>query len=609
MSPIATGKDFNYYNNIAVNNASFPVSPQVQISFRGSQILRFDLVSGASVEYSFNGSTVHGTMTASTNTTSLNFNIRNDKFIWFRAASSATVRVEAYGATGEESQSQKATTPLSFATPALLQAFDATSASPFTRVGCGVVNDEYQFITAPGAALLASVDGINVIAASAPVGAVWTRTFVRNFSAQYETAWYLDATTGNDQNDGISSLTPLKTMRELSNRLRGAYIAQNVVINLAAGNYGERPVLFDVEIAQGFYISMVGTTTTTSDTVAVILPTVSGTAATNASAQRGTLTATSYNFQTANDRQRLRITAGTAANIGGIGYITKVVTPGVGGVVNTTRWGRLSNPLTSTTVSNLTIAVNDTYVVETLDSQIGYLDVRVRGNGKFVIQNCLIRSTLTSTVTHRAFCDNGNINGFMTYGCIFQSSGTTLFQGGQWTMALCSISADTGVIAYSGVSFLAARMCVHTGTAATPAFEVRVQNGTTLQNSEGGCFDGGKLVIYTNGVFDQIGQTNNDVQFVDGSGTNAINVATAGTYWAHSATNLVWGLNNTYSSFAVLIEQAGLFAYNAKPSIPGGTSDYSVGGVTGAWASLPIIVTTAAAGTSASAGAGSMMVS
>lgn len=497
---------------------------------------------------------------------------------------------------------------LAFGTPALLAAFDATSVAGFVKVGCGVVNDEYQLVLSPSAALLAAVDGVSVIAAAAPVGAVWCRLFVRNLPAQYETTWFLDAAAGNDANAGTTVGAPLRTMRELSNRLRGARLTANVVVTLATGNYGADPVQFDLEIDTGVSLSMVGNVSSTTDAVAAILPTVSGTAATNAGAQRGTLTSTAFDFQAANDRQRLRITAGTAANIGGIAYVTRVVTPGVGGVVNTTRWGRLTNPLTSTVVTNLTIVVGDTYAVDTLNSQVGVLDVSVRGNGKFVLRDCLIRPSTASSVAHRAACDNGNLNGVQTYGCIFSAASATLFYDGQWTAALCSFSSDVGSMAFSGLTQLMLRMCVFTGTSAVPSFNMFVASESTIQSNEGCCFDGGQLILSTGAMFDQIGQTNNDAQFVDGTGSHAMNLAGRGAYWAHSGNNLVWGLDNAYTSSAVLVEQGGLFQYNATPSIPGGTVDYSVGSVTGAWATLPIVVTTAAAGTAASSGAGCMMV-
>lgn len=98
VNPITDGKDFNYFQNIVIGaSAAFPNDPQAQITFRGPQKLRFDLVAGASLEYSFNGNTVHGDMTAATNTATLDFHVRNNKLIWFRSTGGATVRVEAYG--------------------------------------------------------------------------------------------------------------------------------------------------------------------------------------------------------------------------------------------------------------------------------------------------------------------------------------------------------------------------------------------------------------------------------------------------------------------------------------------------------------------------------
>jgi hypothetical protein len=97
VGPITTGKDFNYYSSLVISGAAFPDSPQAQISFRGPQKLRFDLTAGTTLEYSFNGNTVHGNMTVATNTATLDFHVRNNKFIWFRSSGGATVRVEAYG--------------------------------------------------------------------------------------------------------------------------------------------------------------------------------------------------------------------------------------------------------------------------------------------------------------------------------------------------------------------------------------------------------------------------------------------------------------------------------------------------------------------------------
>jgi hypothetical protein len=494
-----------------------------------------------------------------------------------------------------------------FASPTALAAFDATDVHDFATVWCGTVNDAYQLVKTPSPALLAASDGVNVVAAAAPADAVWIRKFTRNLAAQYETEWFLDAVNGSDANSGTNALSPLRTMRELSARLNGAKIAQNVTVTLAAGDYSADQVSFELDIAQGFSVLMSGSVTSTTDVIASILSTTPGASSTNVGAQRGTLTATALNVASSDDRRRLRLTDG--ASVGAMAFVTKVVTPGVGGVVNTTRWGRLTSPLTSTTVTNITPTPGTGFSIDTLNSQIGALNLRVRGAGRFVITDCLIRPGGTSTVTHRCLCDNGNANGVLTYGCIFQSAATTLFQSGNWTQAVCSISSDLGNIVYSGVSFAVARMCVWTGVTATPNFTLNVQNMTAFQSSEGACIDGGTLVLASGAVWDQIGQTNNDMQYVDGSGTRACEVAQGGHYRAHSSTNRQWGLDNSFSTSTFIV--SGRYDYNtsAVPSVPGGATDVNVGGTTAAYADLPIIKTTAAAGTTASTGAPASMVS
>lgn len=95
--PVTLGKDFNYFEKLVITDTSFPTEPQAVIRFRGPQHLSFILETGSTVEYSFNGNTLHGDMTASTPSATLDFLMRTNKKIWFRVPSgSATVRVEAW---------------------------------------------------------------------------------------------------------------------------------------------------------------------------------------------------------------------------------------------------------------------------------------------------------------------------------------------------------------------------------------------------------------------------------------------------------------------------------------------------------------------------------
>jgi hypothetical protein len=147
-------------------------------------------------------------------------------------------------------------------------------------------------------------------------------------------------------------------------------------------------------------------------------------------------------------------------------------------------------------------------------------------------------------------------------------------------------------------------MCVWTGAAAAT---LTIQSNSTVQQNEAACLDNVKMLLQTGGVWDQIGASGNDIQYVDCTGPNACEVAPTGQYWAHSATDLQWGLNNAFTAAAFLV--SGQYNYSsAIPSVPGGTTDYNVGGTTGAYATLPVIKTTAVAGTVAVGGAPAAMV-
>jgi hypothetical protein len=97
---ITKGMDFNKFARITVDGY-FGDFADVSFNFRFTN-LSFTLVHEGSgvVEYSFNGNTVHGDMTAGTTTASLSFDNRKVPAIWFRAADNdalgATVRVEGW---------------------------------------------------------------------------------------------------------------------------------------------------------------------------------------------------------------------------------------------------------------------------------------------------------------------------------------------------------------------------------------------------------------------------------------------------------------------------------------------------------------------------------
>jgi hypothetical protein len=103
--PITQGKDFNFFQTLAVTDGYFNHNPlndaDVFFNFRGQ--VSFSLVNeGAGIiQYSFNGQTLHGDMTPGTPTQAIFFDNRRVSKIWFRLRGGqpdSTVRVEAWGA-------------------------------------------------------------------------------------------------------------------------------------------------------------------------------------------------------------------------------------------------------------------------------------------------------------------------------------------------------------------------------------------------------------------------------------------------------------------------------------------------------------------------------
>jgi len=81
------GKDFNYYRRVTAVAGTWPLpettNPDVQIAFRGPRRMMFVCTSGTDVEYSFNGNTIHGRISAGQ---IFNFDVRGEDKVWIRGS-------------------------------------------------------------------------------------------------------------------------------------------------------------------------------------------------------------------------------------------------------------------------------------------------------------------------------------------------------------------------------------------------------------------------------------------------------------------------------------------------------------------------------------------
>jgi Neuraminidase (sialidase) len=92
------GKDFNFFQRIDVNSATFSDYPSAIITFSTNGILFLNEGSGV-VEVSFNGNTVHTELNSADSTKGIVFDNRTVSMIWLRVKSggpSISVRIEAW---------------------------------------------------------------------------------------------------------------------------------------------------------------------------------------------------------------------------------------------------------------------------------------------------------------------------------------------------------------------------------------------------------------------------------------------------------------------------------------------------------------------------------
>jgi hypothetical protein len=103
------GKDFNFFKKVTVTAADFGsgsvtgVQPDIIITFptAGIIILNEGTASTNSIEFSFNGNTVHGELDPSTPSKGLSFDNRTVSMIWFRLKAGSvgpvTIQINAWG--------------------------------------------------------------------------------------------------------------------------------------------------------------------------------------------------------------------------------------------------------------------------------------------------------------------------------------------------------------------------------------------------------------------------------------------------------------------------------------------------------------------------------
>ncbi|MDP2696409.1 MAG: hypothetical protein Q8O87_04165 [bacterium] len=97
LGHITQGKDTNFFQKVTINSAAFKSNCDIYINIRGTCSFTMINEGLGTIEYSFNGSTLHGDMIPGTPTEALFFDNRVVSKIWFRTAAGPNiVRIEAW---------------------------------------------------------------------------------------------------------------------------------------------------------------------------------------------------------------------------------------------------------------------------------------------------------------------------------------------------------------------------------------------------------------------------------------------------------------------------------------------------------------------------------
>lgn len=428
------------------------------------------------------------------------------------------------------------------------------------------VNSVESFFSFDETSALAA-DGITVIDPTVGPGR-WLRVENPSLRWQKQTAWFMNAVSGNDEFDGSSAASlggvvgPIRTPAELVRRINRGIITANTTVDLAAGTYGDFSPLT---------ITLAGATFTVRGALTIAATgTLSAVTATNPAAGTRGLETNTLGDPAFVDETRLRLTSGP--NAGALSWVTSVP---AANQANDSRWG-LVDPALSVTPTVVAPAIGNTYAVETYDTTIGRLDIIVRGTGRFIVRD--VNISASASTWHTVTNDQSSEGGFVFYACRFITNAARFRDSNAYFISCHIDVTSTFVLGAYFLSMNCVTDLMGTNSAAGMSF---------LQSN---CFDGGQILVQSQASF----QASGDTQFVD---QTSISVTAQAPGAITSDTHPLWGANNAMPA-AFQMRNGGRYDYTAgtPPTIPGGVVDTIIGGTSTAYGALPFFNATGVGG-------------
>lgn len=379
-----------------------------------------------------------------------------------------------------------------------------------------------------------------------------------------QTEWFIDADTGDDDNDGDTGLTALRTLEGFMARVEGGIFESPTTVEIRGDHSGEN-LQGSFQLANGATVQFSGMSATVVDS-----DTITTFTATNAAASEASLVDVTAKDWTPFINKRIRITSGDAT--GSVAWIA-IDDPDSAGtnIVRTSAFGDIplfgflapSNP-----------SGGDDFVIEDL-TPIGGVDLDVYSGETSSGKVAIWFEDFESSDSKKFSVRSGNV--FSTTQIVRSVCGVV--EAG----AAISLCHYPGGIASSETP-IALQACLFTAARTQVDAKITSISFSIFQAARLVCVGRQVFLLFDTGVFDVVEDEGVNVQ-----GMCLLNMP-VGTLYGSNIENE-----------GVVVDPAAVMTFATLPTISGTVGDVRIGGTLTTWGALPAdTVTTKGAGVYAS---------
>jgi len=388
--------------------------------------------------------------------------------------------------------------------------------------------------------------------------------------------WYIDSVDGDDSNDATSSSTAIKTLSELTRRLRGKTLSSNVtVMNIyLAGTFPTEPLILDLSVVSYCWIKISAETTIT------YTGSITEFTAYAAGSSHAALTDSAAAFVQADQAKRVRLTSG--ASEGSCSFVLKQMGGTQIRVADFYSQGTTGYGAGALTTSP---SVSTTFVLETLTCQVGGIDIHIKGGIAALLVRDIEFTRSSPSITRSTLRTWTSALSVATkfFGCTFDTSGGNMgLTNSVCYFYSCCLKDTAG-------AFIITDSTIGCAGLVTMCANFNVAGGGTLtgvslyqQGGVSGSSGRGTATVTKNGTMSLSSHwASYDVTSTDGGF-----VADDSAYVYHSSPGVYWSSGST-PTYGIRIRGVATMQYGVKPTVTGSTSETIIAGQNVPLASVP----------------------